>query len=149
MLQKKGTFHLSDKKMNAKNIDPMSRIFLKHFPKAILTIVLIISFSRSGHAQTAKPHFVIHNPGNVADNPKYENALKEFDFDSYRFYTKRRHIKFTNTDVTIELYSAKELLEMYQKPISPFTLMDDTPKKEIEFYFYPSQGKVKINELSH
>lgn len=127
----------------------MLPIFLKHFPKAILSIVFIVSLLSNGHAQTAKPHFVIHNPGNVADNAKYEYALKEFDFDSYRFYSKRRILKFTNTDVTIELYSAKELLEMYQKPISPFTIMDDTPKKEIEFYFYPSQGKVKINEQPH
>ena len=122
--------------------------FLKLIPKAFLTILLFAAFTKSGNAQTAKPHFIIHNPGNTDDNPNYEYALKDFDFDSYRFYDKRRIIKFTNTDVTIELYSAKELLDIYQKPISPFTLMDNKPKKEIEFYFYPSQGKVKIHELN-
>jgi hypothetical protein len=126
----------------------MYRNFLKLIPKALLTILLFTAFSKTGIAQTAKPHFVIHNPGNAADNPNYEYALKDFDFDSYRFYDKRRTIKFTNSDVTIELYSAKELLDIYGKPVSPFTLMDNKPKKEIEFYFYPSQGKVKINELN-
>ena len=125
----------------------MYRNFLKHASAIALTLLLSIAFSRSGNAQTAKPHFVIHTQ-NADDIPNYEHALKDFDFDSYRFYDKRRIIKFTNSSATIELYSAKELLDIYGKPVSPFTLMDNKPKKEIEFYFYPSEGKAKIHELN-
>ena len=125
----------------------MNNNFFKHVSNAALTILLVVAFSRAGFAQTAKPHFIIHTSA-TQDIPNYEYALKDFDFDSYRFYDKRRIIKFTNSDATIELYSAKELLDIYGKPVSPFTLMDNKPKKEIEFYFFPSEGKVKIHELN-
>ncbi len=126
----------------------MKRNFFGQISKVILILILLTAFSKPVAAQNAKPHFIVHNPGNTEEIPNYEYALKEFDFDQYRFYDKRRIIKFANSEATIELYSAKELLDLYQKPISPFTLMDNKPKKEIEFYFFPSEGKVKIREMN-
>lgn len=93
-------------------------------------------------AQNIKPHYVIKNASDKLEVQKYNNLLKKFVFDQYRFYDKRRTIKFTNSNITVELFSAKELLEIYQKQISPFTIMDTIAKKEIAFYL--NGGKIQI-----
>lgn len=58
----------------------MLRNFLKHIPKGAFAIMLLMTFSRSANAQTAKPHFIIHAQ-NADDIPNYEHAVKDFDFD--------------------------------------------------------------------
>jgi hypothetical protein len=115
--------------------------------KKILFTFFLIFIVQLSSAQNSKTHFIIHNPGNSSENAKIENAFSTFDFDSFRFYDKRRTIKFTGSDISIELYSAKELLDTYGKPVSPFTIMNNKPSKEIEFYYFPAEGKVKINEM--
>lgn len=112
--------------------------------KAIFTLTFLFSIHLSASAQNAKPHFVIINPDKPAETQVYYDALKEFDFASYRFLTKRRTIKFSKSNVTLELYSANELLDLYKKPINPNTLMDDKAKKEIEFYLEPNSGKIMV-----
>lgn len=103
--------------------------------------LFFISFQKAS-AQNIKPHYIIKNASGGLEVQKYNDLLKDFVFDQYRFYDKRRTIKFTNSDVTVELFSAKELLEIYQKQISPFTIMDTIAKKEIAFYLYG--GKIQI-----
>jgi hypothetical protein len=113
-----------------------------------LFFLLLLSFSNRAISQTSKQHFIIQNAGSPEETIKYTNALKDFDFEQYRFYSKRRIIKFSNTNAVIELLSAKELLDLYQRPIHPFNIMNNTPSKEIEFYYFSDSGKVKINEIS-
>jgi hypothetical protein len=108
---------------------------------------LFFVFSHNLSAQS-KPHFVINNAGSPQAAADYAAAIKDFDFDAYRFYDQRRTIKFAESNVTIELYSAKELLDLYGKPLSPLTLMNNKPTKLIEFIYFPADKKAKIRELN-
>lgn len=110
--------------------------------KAIFIIAFISVFAKTISAQNAKPHYVVNNTSSAQETANYINLFKDFNFDQYRFYDKRRIITFIKSNVTVELYSAKELLEIYQKPISPFTIMDNVAKKEIAFLM--NGGKVQI-----
>ena len=123
----------------------MNTTSLSKISKAIIILFLLFSITKTISAQSGKAHYVINNPDNVVQTSIYETAFKDFDFASYRFYDKRRVIKFVNSTTTIELYSAKELLELYQKPINPSTIMDNTPKKDIAFVLYG--GKVQVVTL--
>jgi hypothetical protein len=113
--------------------------------KALFTLAFMFIFQYTIFAQNGKNHFVINNPDKPAETQIYYDALREFDFASYRFYDKRRIIKFVNSNVTLELYSAKELLDTYQKPINPSTLMDNVPKKDIAFLM--TGGKIQVVSL--
>jgi len=83
-----------------------------------------------------KTHFIIHTDNPNDDIAKYEQAIITYGkLDQYRFYNTRRKILFQNSTVWVELYSAKELLDLYGKQISPFTIKDGQKYKEIEFAF--------------
>lgn len=115
------------------------------FQQSVKTIIILFSFfafSQSTFAQGSKPHYVINNAVDAKDLANYYDILKDFDFDEYRFYDKRRTIKFVKSNVTVDLYSAKELLDIYQKPISPLTIMDNVAKTTVSFLLYA--GKVQI-----
>lgn len=116
--------------------------------KVGFAFLLLLTIGNKLLAQTSKNHFVILNGGSSEETAKYYNALKNFDFEQYRFIDKRRTIKFTNTDAKIELFSAKELLNLFQRQIHPLNISDNIAKKEIEFYYFPEAGKVKLNEIS-
>ena len=92
-----------------------------------------------------KPHYIVNNPGDAKETSSYYDLLSNFNLDEYRFLDKRRTIKFVNSDVTVDLYSAKEMLDIYGKPISPLTIMDNVPKKNIAFFLYG--GKIQIVTL--
>ncbi|CAN5416378.1 hypothetical protein BH10BAC1_BH10BAC1_03360 [soil metagenome] len=113
--------------------------------KTIFMLFLFFALSNSSFAQGSKPHFLVNNTGDAKETASYYDLLSNFNLDEYRFYDKRRTIKFVNSNVTVELYSAKELLEIYQKPISPFTIMDNIAKKDISFYL--NGGKIQIVTL--
>src|ERR1043165_2497228 len=110
--------------------------------KTILPVSMLLVFSISAFAQGSKPHFVINNPDKPAEVQVYYDMLKDFNFESYRFLDQRRVIKFVNSNVTLELYSAKELKTLYQKEISPLTIMDNKPKSNIAFLV--QGGKVQV-----
>jgi hypothetical protein len=123
---------------------------MKHINYLTVAFVflLMITINNKLFSQNAKPHYIIQNGGSPEETLKYSNALKDFDFEQYRFYNKRRIIKFTNSNATIELFSAKELLDLYQRPVHPFNIMNDIPTNDIEFLYFPTEGKVKISKIS-
>ena len=112
--------------------------------KTILILVLFFAFSKTGFSQDAKvkQHYVINNAADAKEATSYSELLSNFDFDQYRFYDQRRTIKFIKSNITIELFSAKELLDTYGKTVSPFTIMDNIPSKEIAFIM--NGGKAQI-----
>ena len=115
-------------------------------PLKILSFLMVFFiYTQKSEAQVSKPHFVINNAVDTIEVQLYYNILKEFDFDEYRYFDQRRTIKFTNSNITIDLYSAKELLDIYQKPVSPFTIMNNVAIKEISFFL--NGGKVQIVTL--
>jgi hypothetical protein len=99
----------------------------------------------TGFAQGTKPHYLVNNAVDAKETETYYDLLSNFNFDQYRFYDKRRTITFVKSAITVELYSAKELLETYQKSISPLTIMDNIPQTDIAFLMYA--GKVQIVKI--
>ena len=118
---------------------PLSIIY-----NTILILVLFFAFSKIGFSQDAKvkQHYVINNAADAKEATSYSELLSNFDFDQYRFYDQRRTIKFIKSNITIELFSAKELLDTYGKTVSPFTIMDNIHSKEIAFIM--NGGKAQI-----
>jgi len=54
----------------------------------------------------------------------YKRALLEFSqLDEFRFLNERRTILFEKNQITVELFSANELVEKFGKEVSPFTIL--------------------------
>jgi len=84
-----------------------------------------------------KRHFDFHFYDKSIDTLEYYKAAYYFNrFNNYRFYNKRRVINFSNKKVSIELYSVKELEEMYNKKVQQYLSEDKKNYPEIEFIFY-------------
>ena len=114
----------------------------------ICLTLFMSSFSVYGQSESStrsKEHYIIHQ--NVASIyvVKLTTYLNTgfFNLDEYRFYDKRRIIQFEGTTATIELYSAKELLEIYGKPVAESTIMSGTTFRDITFSIYPETKGIK------
>lgn len=95
-------------------------------------------YGQSEPLTKSKEHYIIHQNGATIDVVKLTTYLNTgfFNLDEYRFYDKRRIIQFEGTTATIELYSAKELFDIYGKEVSPFTIMPNSEFKEVYFALY-------------
>lgn len=113
----------------------------------ICLTLIMSSFFVYGQTESTpkKEHFIIHQNGASIDVDKLIAYLNTgyFNLDEYRFYDKRRIIQFEGTTATIELYSAKELLSLYGKEVSPFTIMPNAKYKEVIFALYPDGKGIK------
>jgi hypothetical protein len=94
-------------------------------------------------AQTSKPHFEIKNAKDQKEAAAYLNALKDVDFEKFRFYSQRRTIHFINSPVIIELFSAQELLDLYGRPIHDANIRNNKALKDIQFEYFPESGAAK------
>jgi hypothetical protein len=65
----------------------------------------------------------------------YQAAYDYKKFDELRFLDTTREIRIQGTDVVLILFSANELLDLYAKQISPFTIMPGQAYKEVELKF--------------
>lgn len=102
--------------------------------KFILIIFVSFLFFTAFAQESKKEHFIIHSTDSSIDIDKFYFAVDNWGhINEYRFYEKRRTISFMDEGVTLELYSAKELLELYGKQISPVTIMPLDEYKEISF----------------
>jgi hypothetical protein len=81
-----------------------------------------------------KKHYNITSSFENEDFTLYEQALNNYsELDQFRFLNQRRTIKFSGTNVSIELFSANELLADYGKEIAPLTIMPGTFYKPVDF----------------
>jgi hypothetical protein len=109
----------------------------------LLTFIFIFCAGIVFAQTSGKKHFIIHRVDNTVDISKYQQAADSWgQLDQFRLMEKRRTIYFTDHKATIELYSAKELEEMFGKEISPLTIKTDT-YREIEFEVIPSGKGLK------
>lgn len=108
-----------------------------------LIVLLLISGTTAFAQDKAKSHYIIHNPDPNIPISAYQEAIEKKDLDSFRFYDTRRTIKIADSQTTIEIFSAKELLDLYGKPISPFTIKDPSKATNIEFIFSPEYKAFK------
>ncbi|MDF2435665.1 MAG: hypothetical protein K0Q95_41 [Bacteroidota bacterium] len=108
------------------------------------SVFILLVFIETGlFAQTSKPHFEIKNAKDQKEAAIFYNSLKDMDLEQFRFYSERRVISCVNSAVTIELYSAKELLDLYQRPVHDANIRDNKALKTIEFIYYPEAGIAK------
>ncbi len=92
--------------------------------------ILNIAFSQA----PVKQHFVIHSTNPALNLDKFYFAVDNWGhIDDYRFIETRRTILFVDEGVSVELYSAKELLALYGKLIPPGTIKSTDNYKEISF----------------
>src|ERR1700744_3870076 len=112
----------------------------------IIVILFLVVFDISAQTEPKikKPNFVVKTDNPTISIDKYENALDNYGkLDEFRFYNKRRTIRFQNCSVSVELYSAKELFDQYGKVVSVFTIKDNQPYKEIEFALTADEKNIK------
>jgi hypothetical protein len=94
--------------------------------KILFAFACLLCISIAQAQTSSKKHFIIHRIDNTTDITKYQEAASAWgQLDAFRFMDKRRTINFTDGKASIELYSAKELLEMYGKHISDLTITSD------------------------
>src|ERR1700757_156321 len=101
--------------------------------KTYLLICLLL-FGYCGIAQQTaqKNHYRIINE-NSEFSLNYEKALAHTQLDNLRYLDSRRQIPVEGTKISIELFSAQELLENYGKPISPLTARKLSVVEPIKF----------------
>jgi hypothetical protein len=101
--------------------------------KKLLTLsLLLVCFFPKAQETQKKVHYIIHNPA-VESALKYEKALYHTDLDGLRFLNGRRIIPVEGSFITIELFSANELLKSYGKQISPLTITNSVSPRNIKF----------------
>ena len=84
--------------------------------------------------EVMKKHYNIFSSNENEDLTLFEQALTNYsELDQFRFLNQRRTIKFSGTNVSIELFSANELLTDYGKVIAPLTIMPGTFYKPLDF----------------
>jgi len=89
-----------------------------------------------------KRHFTFHFfDKNIDTLAYYKAALNFHSFHPYRFFDKRRVIFFNDKKVSVELYSAQEIKNLYGKDVRGFIEKDNDKYPRIEFVFY--NGRIK------
>ncbi len=108
--------------------------------KILVFFALIFCFSLTSNllaqdqVAVMKKHYNIFSSNENEDLTLFEQALTNYsELDQFRFLNQRRTIKFSGTNVSIELFSAIELLADYRKVIAPLTIMPGTFYKPVDF----------------
>ncbi|MEO8760936.1 MAG: CUB domain-containing protein, partial [Bacteroidia bacterium] len=94
--------------------------------------LIIVSLYGRAQQSASKVNYTIFNEG-FESTLVYEKALSHTQLDGLRYLNSRRKINIEGTKVSIELFSAQELLRAYGKPISPLTTT--TPNKATDVMF--------------
>lgn len=103
----------------------------------LLLFLLVLGYSNTAQNAVQKPHYRIINEG-FDFTLLYEKALAHTQLDNLRYLNTRRQIPVEGTKISIELFSAQELLENYGKPISPLTAVQSSVKEPIKFKLSPN-----------
>lgn len=99
--------------------------------KKLFFFMLIMPFFLRAQAPKKKEHYQIINQ-NFEFTLFYEKAMTHTDLDSLRFLNERRQVPVEGTTIFIELFSAQELFDKYQKPISPLTIMNPAKARKVK-----------------
>ncbi|MBX7242025.1 MAG: hypothetical protein K1X92_09775 [Bacteroidia bacterium] len=104
------------------------KISVKKAGVYFLSFLAFLMISVGCHAQS-KAHFRILENGNEVATAPFLESLETINLDYLRFIDERRTIPVENTAWIVELFSANELLTLYNKPVSPM----NTPRNEAVF----------------
>ena len=112
-----------------------------------LNLALVISFLfcsfLSVGQNTTKSHFLIENTTTSLEFEMLQKAANNYySFSELRFLNERRTIEIIGSDATIILYSANELFELYNKPISSATIQINSTFDNVMFSLTDSKTPV-------
>ena len=109
----------------------------------ILIISLVFLSFLSLSQNTTKIHFLIDNTTNAQEFEMLQKAANKYSsFSELRFLNERRTIEIIGSDATIILYSANELFELYNKPISSATIQINSTFDNVMFSLTDSKAPV-------
>jgi hypothetical protein len=120
--------------------------------KILFYIVITLCLSTYSQAQTSdlsspKKHYSLVTSDKKISLAPFELALSASNLDQFRLYDQRRTIFFERNSVSVELFSAKELLENYGKQISPLTIQKDKDMIPVIFKLKEIDGKYSIEPI--
>lgn len=108
----------------------------------LLTSLFFFSFLSIGQ-NTTKSHFLIENTTTALEFEMLQNAANNYySFSELRFLNERRTIEIIGSDATVILYSANELFELYNKPISSATIQINSTYDNVMFSLTDSKTPV-------
>lgn len=115
--------------------------------KSFSLFIICLTFSLASFAQQNQ-HFILHSTNPDIDLTVYENAVENWGgLDKFRLLNKRRTIPFFdvmgNEGVTIELFSAQELLNNNGTQISPHTIIKEEDVLVTVFVLTPDRLSIK------
>lgn len=126
-------------------------MFFKQFIRIkylVLLMLLMLSFTLL--AQN-KQHYILHSTNPNVDLTVYQNAIENWaKLDQFRLLDERRIIAFydenKNEAVNIELFSATELKQLYNKQI-PYHLTAGEKIKKAIFILLPNKQSLTVKYL--
>lgn len=84
---------------------------INYYPAKLIAFLFFCLLTSYAFGQGKPNTYKVINKGTVADTKPYEDALSAANMDSHRLRDKRAVIIF-ETGVTVELFSAKELVSL-------------------------------------
>jgi len=111
--------------------------------KLALLFLVLSGFFGVAQQQISKSHYQIINPA-FEYTLNYEKALSHTQLDGLRYLNSRRRINIEGTQISIELYSAKELLDVYGKLISPLTIQNPIEGQDVKFALSKDNYKLRV-----
>ena len=118
--------------------------------KSISLLIFCLTFSLVSLAQQ-KQHYILHPTNPNVDLTVYQNAIENWGkLDQFRLLDERRIIAFydenKNEAVNIELFSATELKQLYNKQI-PYHLTAGEKIKKAIFILLPNKQSLTVKYL--
>lgn len=121
--------------------------------KTVLFSLITFFFCSLTKAQVAqiaveKKHYSLKSSDSMLDLTPFEMALNSsINLDEFRLIDKQRVIYFERNSVSVELFSATELLEKYGKQISQYTIKNESEMIPVVFQLKEFNGKYSIEPL--
>ena len=118
--------------------------------KSISLLTFCLTFSLVSLAQQ-KQHYILHSTNPNVDLTVYQNAIENWGkLDQFRLLDERRIIAFydenKNEAINIELFSAAELKQLYNKRI-PYHLTADEKIRKAIFILSPDKQSLIVKYL--
>ncbi|MCW8897681.1 MAG: hypothetical protein OQJ96_11940 [Flavobacteriales bacterium] len=119
--------------------------------KSICLLMFCLTFSLIASAQQ-KQHYVLHSTNPNVDLTVYQNAIENWGkLDEFRLLDERRIISFfdehENEAVNVELLSANELKQAYNKRIPNFISSGKRKIRKATFKLTPNKQSVIVRYL--
>lgn len=126
-------------------------MFFKQFFRIKYLVLLMLLMLNFTLLAQNKQHYILHSTNPNIDLTIYQNAIENWGkLDQFRLLDERRIIAFydenKNEAVNIELFSATELKQLYNKQI-PYHLTAGEKIKKAIFILLPNKQSLTVKYL--